>query len=326
MQANLFRFNLLIALLLICNPLQAATLSRGQTFGASETVTNTKLHNLVDNATISGISNGDISNAAAIAYSKLALTGGIVNADISASAAIAYSKLNLATSIVNADISASAAIVGSKLDLTSPGAIGSTAANTGAFSTLKVGTTNQGDILYDNGTSLVRLTPGTSGQFLKTQGAAANPLWASQSPSALTLVSTTTFSGAVNSGNISITSGKFYIAKVVATSTGGGGDSWGVRFNADATSNSYSLNGGAFNATKITIGSFTVGGGEAVSFDIRPGVNNSNVYGQHIGATGAVQSVFYGAWNAGTATSFQLISISGVNIAGTVYLYEVSQT
>jgi len=36
----------------------------------------------------------------------------------------------------------------------------------------------QGDIMYFNGTNLVRLAPGTSGQFLKTQGAAANPLWA----------------------------------------------------------------------------------------------------------------------------------------------------
>ena len=36
----------------------------------------------------------------------------------------------------------------------------------------------QGDILYYNGTVLTRLAAGTSGQFLKTQGAAANPVWA----------------------------------------------------------------------------------------------------------------------------------------------------
>lgn len=66
---------------------------------------------------IGSIVNADISNSAAIAYSKLNLTGNIVNADISNSAAIAYSKLNLSTSIVNADISASAAIAYSKLNL-----------------------------------------------------------------------------------------------------------------------------------------------------------------------------------------------------------------
>jgi hypothetical protein len=36
----------------------------------------------------------------------------------------------------------------------------------------------QGDIAYHNGSNLVRLAAGTSGQFLKTQGAAANPIWA----------------------------------------------------------------------------------------------------------------------------------------------------
>lgn len=41
--------------------------------------------------------------------------GSIVNADVSASAAIAYSKLNLTGGILNADINASAAIVPSKL-------------------------------------------------------------------------------------------------------------------------------------------------------------------------------------------------------------------
>lgn len=36
----------------------------------------------------------------------------------------------------------------------------------------------QGDILYHDGANLVRLAAGTSGQYLKTQGAAANPIWA----------------------------------------------------------------------------------------------------------------------------------------------------
>ena len=37
--------------------------------------------------------------------------------------------------------------------------------------------TTQGDIIYHNGTSLARLGAGTSGQFLKTQGTGANPVW-----------------------------------------------------------------------------------------------------------------------------------------------------
>lgn len=48
-----------------------AVLSRGLTFGATETVTNTKLHNLVDDATISGITDEDIDPSADINPSKI---------------------------------------------------------------------------------------------------------------------------------------------------------------------------------------------------------------------------------------------------------------
>jgi hypothetical protein len=57
------------------------------------------------------ILNADVGASAAIAYSKLNLTGGILNADVGASAAIAYSKLNLTAGILDADISGSANIV-----------------------------------------------------------------------------------------------------------------------------------------------------------------------------------------------------------------------
>ena len=38
--------------------------------------------------------------------------------------------------------------------------------------------TTQGDIVYRDGSGLARLGAGTSGQFLKTQGSGANPVWA----------------------------------------------------------------------------------------------------------------------------------------------------
>lgn len=48
-----------------------------------------------------------------------------------------------------------------------------------------VGSAAQGDILYRNATAWVRLGAGTSGDFLKTQGASANPVWATNAaPSA----------------------------------------------------------------------------------------------------------------------------------------------
>lgn len=63
------------------------------------------------------IVNADIKSDAAIAYTKLNLTGSIVNADVKSDAAIAYSKLNLTGTIVNADVASNAAIAYSKLNL-----------------------------------------------------------------------------------------------------------------------------------------------------------------------------------------------------------------
>jgi len=51
-----------------------ATISKGYTFGATETVTNTKLHTLVDDATISGIVNADIDGSADIDSTKIDLS------------------------------------------------------------------------------------------------------------------------------------------------------------------------------------------------------------------------------------------------------------
>lgn len=46
-----------------------------------------------------------------------------------------------------------------------------------------IGSAAQGDILYRGASGWARLGAGTDGQFLKTQGAAANPLWAAVSAS-----------------------------------------------------------------------------------------------------------------------------------------------
>ncbi len=44
-----------------------------------------------------------------------------------------------------------------------------------------IGSAAQGDILYRDAAAWARLAAGTSGQFLKTQGAGANPVWAAAS-------------------------------------------------------------------------------------------------------------------------------------------------
>lgn len=52
-----------------------ATVSKGYSFGATEEVTATKLHNLVDLASVSGIVNADISDSAEIEEDKIASDG-----------------------------------------------------------------------------------------------------------------------------------------------------------------------------------------------------------------------------------------------------------
>lgn len=76
-------------------------------------------------------------------------------------------------SLTNNDISATAAIVASKLDLTIPGAIGSTTANTGAFTTLSAtGNTTLGngaDTLTINSSSGITYTPAATWTFSAAQ-------------------------------------------------------------------------------------------------------------------------------------------------------------
>ena len=55
-----------------------ATLTKGQTFGSTEQVTNTKLHNLIDSGTISDIVNADVNASAAISETKISFDGSTV--------------------------------------------------------------------------------------------------------------------------------------------------------------------------------------------------------------------------------------------------------
>jgi hypothetical protein len=168
------------------------------------------------NLSLALLVNANVSASAAIAYSKLALTGSIVNADINASAAIAYSKLALTGSIVNADIAAGAAIAVSKLAaLTASRAVASDGsgfltasattstelgyvsgvtsaiqtqlngkANT-ALSNLTVSGLAADDLLVASSSSAVsRLAIGTDGQILTVVSGA--PAWAANPAAAVT--------------------------------------------------------------------------------------------------------------------------------------------
>ena len=166
----------LLALLLIPFLLGAAP-SRTKTYTAGTIIQNADVTENEDNI-FSYLQAGiDTLRANSVLTGNIT-DGTIVNADISSSAAVAYSKLNLTSSIVtgditdgtilNADIGVSAAISYSKLNLT----------NSIVGTDIALGSDAQGDVMYYNGTDWARLSAGTSGYFLKTQGAGANPIWA----------------------------------------------------------------------------------------------------------------------------------------------------
>ena len=81
---------------------------------------------------------------------------------------------------------------------------------------INISGTVQGDIYYNNGSAIARLSAGTSGQFLKTLGTGANPAWADaggglQSIQAFTSSGTYTKPSGINR------------LKVIVTGGGGGG-------------------------------------------------------------------------------------------------------
>lgn len=171
-----------------------ATVTRGTTYGVTETITNTKLHALVDSATVTDIVNADISSGAAIADTKLAtITSGskvsgyaMFNLASIVSGAGVIPQANLPTAITQSTtysllIASLASIgggsfTGGVIDNT---VIGANTAAAGTFTalqantSLKVGTPNTGDLLVDNGTSFTRLTIGSNSQVLTSNGTTA---------------------------------------------------------------------------------------------------------------------------------------------------------
>lgn len=90
----------------------ASNLPIGRVLSGAITTTNTGVTSLANNY----VTNAMVNSSAAIAYSKLNLSGSILNSDIFSSAGIAYSKLSLTDSIIDADINSAAAIAMDKLE------------------------------------------------------------------------------------------------------------------------------------------------------------------------------------------------------------------
>lgn len=93
-----------------------------------------------------------------------------------------------------------------------------------------IGSAAQGDILYRGASAWSRLGAGTSGQYLKTQGTGADPVWADVTGGGATLLGTiTTTSGASASlGTLTLTSYKFIELWFNGTSHSGSSDHWRI--------------------------------------------------------------------------------------------------
>ena len=137
-----------------------------------------------------------------------------------------------------------------------------------------VGTTitTQGDILYRDGSGLQRLGAGTSGQFLKTQGTGANPVWATADSGktlGITQFSNNTRASVSNSTNALLWNGSYTQIKANSKlllhfslsgwSGSGGAGNW--RFVYDSVDHNHALKYNYYPSYMIaTYGHFLIDG------------------------------------------------------------------
>jgi len=288
----------------------SATVTPGVVLSENEEITISKLNAL-------GTPTVDVSGA--VGTLSLA-AGSVTNTEIATSAAIQHDKLAALSTgqlIVGNAGTPTAATVSGDVTIAADGAV--TIANDaidaakladGAVdgAAIAMGSDAQGDILYYDGASYVRLGAGTAGQVLQSGGAGANPSWVDQAegnPS----VGQIAFYTSGTSQTFTVPSGITRI-KVSAGGGGGGGDNSGGSGKA----------GGYFEKA------ITVTGGTSVTYTVGAGGSG----GGSTGSSGGDTTVTYdgvtytagggdgaGSSTAGTATNGD-INITGG--ASNVYL------
>lgn len=236
---------LIIALFSIAAaPTRVSTYTTGTTIRSADVTANENaifnyLQAGVDTFSAGSIMNAAISSSAAIAYSKLNLTGGVVNADISASAAIVYSKLSLTGGIVNADINASAAIADSKL------AQITTASKVHGSSITGLASVPAGAGVLPVANLASGVADGT--KFVRDDGTLAVPAGVS----GIDQIASTSFSGQTSVSVTGLTAGKIYRVILKFSPDTGSTANYGFRIASDTTGD-YALVGETQQGTTTT--------------------------------------------------------------------------
>ena len=144
---------------------------------------------------------------------------------------------------------------------------------------LSIASTAQGDIYYNNGSAIARLGAGTSGDFLKTQGTGANPVWASaggglQSMQVFTSSGTYTKPSGIN------------LIKIYVTGGGGSGADGAGNFNSGGGGGGGATAIKIIDATSITTETVTIGNGASATSQSNGSGGGTSSFGSHASATG----------------------------------------
>lgn len=298
-----------------------ATLSRGQSFGATETVTNTKLHNLVDLATITNIVDADISASANIQFSKILASTldasllGNLSGILSGAGKIPNANLNLpfgATQTTLCSIPNNSLLpltLASWVDGAALRNLASTPVDQQIRYNLLVSSLASGGVPVYNG----------SNNFVGN----ASPYLTSQN---ITLISTTNVSSATDSANITISAGSYYQV-IFQLQAIGGAVNFALRFNADTGFN-YRIGAGSVTSIAIKSG-VTINTGITGKFNIYPCLTNTSntvsTMGDVITDSSGAFASWGGTYQGGSAIASFLIN-GNTTYSGTIYLYKISVT
>jgi hypothetical protein len=152
---------------------------------------------------------------------------------------------------------------------------------------LNITSTAQGDIYYNNGSAIARLGAGTSGQFLKTQGTSANPVWADNTSVEYKVATNNTTASATYNGTQS--SYTDHITQAITIT-----QTCAVICNADFQ---HSYESGSVNMA----GRFTLTPSSGSDLSTNPqqfalyGIGDNRAFGSH-NLYGAFQNVPAGSW------------------------------